>query len=134
MIKKTIKIIVTEALSLYLITQVVEGVYFKGGVETFFWAVFALSMATYLVKPIINLLILPLNLITFGFFRWVSSVLALYLVTLTVKDFMIERFFFPGLSTYWIDIPQLNFQGFFAILAYSLSLSIITSFLRWVFK
>ncbi len=134
MIKKLIRIIATEALSLYFITQVVEGIYFKGGAETFFWTVCALSAATYLVRPIINLLILPLNLITFGFFRWVSSVLALYLVAMIVKDLAIEKFFFSGLNTYWVNIPQLNFHGFLAIVAYSLALSITTSFLRWVFK
>ncbi len=134
MIKKILRIIATEALSLYLITQIIKGIYFKGGLETFWWTVLALSLATYLVKPIINLLLLPLNLVTFGFFRWASSVIALYLVTIVIKDLMIEKFYFPGFSTYWIDIPKLDFQGFWAIVAYSFSLSILTSFLRWLFK
>lgn len=134
MIKKIIRIATTEAISLYLITQIIEGIHFRDGVRSFFWTVCALSIATYLVKPVINLLILPLNLITFGVFRWVSSVLALYLVTIAVSDFQIERFFFPGFSTGWASLPPLEFYGFFAILAYSLSLSILTSILKWMLK
>lgn len=134
MIKKIARIFTVEAISLYVTTQLVEGVHFRGGVETFFWAVSALSITTYLIRPIINLLLLPLNLVTFGFFRWISSVLALYLVTLTVKGFYIDRFFFPGYVSYLLNIPQVDLNGFLALVAYSLSLLIISSILNWVFK
>mgnify|MGYP001578587732 CR=1 FL=1 len=87
-----------------------------------------------LAKPIINMLLIPLNLITFGLFRWVSSAVVLYIVTLIVKDFKLVAFSFVGYSSKWIDIPALNFQGLWAYVAFAFILSIITSFVYWVIK
>ncbi|BCX14881.1 MAG: hypothetical protein KatS3mg088_564 [Patescibacteria group bacterium] len=134
MIKKVIKIFAIEVLALYIINQLISGLVFENGTKTFLITAVALSIAAYLVKPIINLLILPLNLITFGFFRWISSAVALYLVTLAVNQFKIERFFFPGYENVWFSIPKLDFRGFLAIIFYSLTLSILTSIISWVFK
>jgi len=87
-----------------------------------------------LAKPIINMLLIPLNLITFGLFRWVSSAVVLYIVTLLVKDFKVVAFNFVGFSNKWIEIPSMYFQGFWAYVAFAFLLSIITSFIYWVIK
>jgi putative membrane protein len=134
MIKKIIRIFAIQVLALYIITQFVSGIIFAEGVKTFLIASAALTVAAYLVKPIINLLILPLNLITFGLFRWLSSAVALYIVTLVINQFKIERFFFPGYDNVWISIPTVDFSGFVAIIFYSFLLSITTSILGWIFK
>ena len=107
MIKKIIKIFAIEVLALYIVNQFVSGLFFGEGIKTFLIASFALGIAAYLVRPIVNLLILPLNLVTFGLFRWLSSAVALYLVTLVVNQFKIERFFFPGYENIWFSIPLL---------------------------
>jgi uncharacterized membrane protein YvlD (DUF360 family) len=107
---------------------------FLKGLETFLITAGALTIAMMFGKPIINLLLLPLNLITFGVFRWVSSAVALYLTTLMVKDFKVEYFYFQGMSTKWIDIPTLNFTGILAFVAFSFFLSFISSFLHWLRK
>jgi putative membrane protein len=134
MIKKIIKIFAIEVLALYIVNQFVSGLFFGEGIKTFLIASFALGIAAYLVRPIVNLLILPLNLITFGFFRWLSSAVALYLVTLVVNQFKIEQFFFPGYENIWFSIPRIEVRGFLAIILFSFTLSILTSILNWIFK
>lgn len=132
--KKIVKIFATEILALYIINQITTGLIFEEGMKTFLITSFALSISAYLVKPIINLLILPLNLVTFGLFRWLSSAIALYIVTLAISQFKIERFFFTGYENIWFSIPRIEVSGFLAIVFYSLALSIFTSILNWVFK
>lgn len=134
MLKKIIKIFAIEVLALYVTNQVVKGLVFEEGIKTFFIASFALGVSAYLVRPVINLLILPLNLVTFGLFRWLSSAVALYLVTFAVNQFKIEKFFFAGYENIWFSIPRIEVSGFLAIILYSLTLSLLTSFLSWVFK
>jgi len=102
------------------------------GINSILIAGVALSIFSLLVKPVINILLLPLNLITFGLFRWVSSVIALYLVTLVVPGFKITSFIFAGLSSKWIDIPAINLVGILAFVAFSLVISVISSILHWV--
>lgn len=121
-------------LALYLISQIAKGLIFENGAETYFIAAGALTVATILGKPVINLLLLPLNLVTFGLFRWVSSAIALYIVTLVVKTFKIVGFEFQGLSTKWVDIPPMNYKGILAFVAFSFLLSVAVSFIHWMRK
>jgi uncharacterized membrane protein YvlD (DUF360 family) len=93
-----------------------------------------LTATTLLVKPIINILLIPLNLITFGFFKWISSAVALYLVTLLVPGFKILYFSFSGLSSKWLDIPAFSISGFLSYVAFSFILSFLTSIIYWLIK
>lgn len=86
------------------------------------------------VKPLINLLILPINLVTFGVFKWVSSVVAVYVVTLVVPGFEVTKLAFNGYSGTWIDIPSFNFTGILAIVVFSFFLSILASVMNWLVK
>ncbi len=130
--KSILKIYITNTLSLYLASVAFGGIQLSKGTNSILLAGVGLSLLSLLVKPLINLLLLPLNLITFGLFRWVSSAIALYLVTLIVPGFKIVAFSFSGLSSKWIDIPSINLSGFLAIIAFSLVISVISSILHWL--
>lgn len=91
-------------------------------------------VSSLVVKPIINLLILPINLLTFGLFKWVSSVVALYVVTLVVPGFRIVGFRFAGYASAWLDIPGLELTGFLGYVGFSFLLSILTSLIYWLLK
>lgn len=132
--KKIIRLYLVQLLSLYFLTLIISGIDLEKGYYSLFIAALALSAAAYIVKPIINLLILPLNLITFGLFRWLSSAIALYLVTLVVPDFKISGFYFTGYQSPWFDIPVISLEGLLAFIAFSLAISIITSVLHWLLK
>lgn len=129
-----LKHFVINIVTLYLITQWFSGLSIANGWEGLVIAGVGLTLMTFLARPIINLLLLPINLITFGFFRWFSSTLTLYLVTLVVPGFEIAGFHFAGLSTKWLDLPALNFSGFLSIVAFSLVISIFSGFIYWIVK
>ena len=130
--KSLLKIYITNTLSLYIASLGFGGMTLSQGTKSILIAGIALSLLSLLVKPIINILLLPLNLITFGLFRWVSSAIALYLVTLVVPGFKILSFSFSGLNSKWIDIPSVNLSGFLAIITFSLVISVISSILHWL--
>jgi len=132
--KRLLRLYFINLLALYLIIQFTRGLIFEEGAKTFFITAGALTVATLLGKPVINLLLLPLNLVTFGIFRWVSSAIALYLVTMVVSDFKLIGFKFAGLSSKWLDIPSLDLKGITAYIAYSFLLSLIISFILWIRK
>lgn len=110
------------------------GLVFKNGYTTMLFAGLALMITSTVVRPVINVLLLPLNLVTLNLFKWVGVVIALYLVTLIVPGFEIAKFSFPGLNTYWLDLPAIEFGGFVAIIAFSFLISLISSIIGWLFK
>jgi putative membrane protein len=132
--KKILRHYTIDTFSLWVLSNIASGLIFENGLQTLLISGIALTGVFFLAKPVINLLLLPLNLITFGLFRWVSSAVVLYLVTLIIKEFKIIAFNFTGYSSKWIDIPAFNFKGLLAFIAFSFILSLITSFLYWLMK
>ncbi|MFZ5932663.1 MAG: phage holin family protein [Patescibacteria group bacterium] len=125
---------VVDTVALYLVSQIASGMVFEGGAKSLLLTGVGLMASSLVVKPIINILILPLNLITFGLFKWVSAAVALYVVTLVVPGFRIIEFVFAGLTTKWIGIPGFAFSGLAAFIAFSFALSFLTSFIYWLIK
>mgnify|MGYP001591355684 CR=1 FL=1 len=132
--RRIIRHYVLDTFALYLASQIASGMIFEKGFETLFITGGALALASILAKPVINILLLPINLITFGFFKWVSSAIVLYLVTLVVPGFKIIQFLFSGLATKYFDIPVVSLEGTLAYIAFSFLLSLITSILFWIFR
>lgn len=123
-----------DTVTLYLISQAVIGITFAQGTYTLFLAGFVLMLATMIVKPILNILLLPLNLITFGLFKWVTYAITLYLVTLVVPGFTLGQFIFKGFSSYWFAVPGISLYGILAFIAFSFVISTVSSLLYWIFK
>jgi putative membrane protein len=133
-VRSILKIFFINLLVLYLVSQLFQGITFKNGLQSYLTAGIFLSISSMVVKPLINIMILPINLVTFGLFRWFSSTAALYVVTMLVPDFVINSFYFPGYTSMWFDIPVIKLYGFFAIILYSFAISIISTFLHWLLK
>ena len=129
-----IKHFIIDTITLYLISQAVKGIVFTEGTYTLLLAGLGLMLATNLVRPIINILLLPINLITFGLFKWVTYAITLYLVTLVVPGFHIGEFVFAGFNSYWFSIPGISLVGVLAFIAFSFVISTVSSILYWIFK
>lgn len=132
--KSLIKIYLISTLALFFASRLFTGIILEKGLESLALAGLGLALISLLVKPLINLLLLPLNLITFGLFRWVSSAIALYLVTLIVPGFRIIGFSFAGYSSRWLDIPAFSLGSFFAFIGFSFAISVFASIIHWLIR
>lgn len=132
--RRLLKHFIIDTTTLYLVSQIVTGISFIGGMQTLFLTGAVLSLSQLILKPLINLLLLPLNLLTFGLFKWASYAITLYLVTLLVSGFKITSFYYQGLTTYWFNIPEVSLTGFLAFIAFSFIISSISSIIVWVMK
>jgi len=125
---------VIDTFAIYIASKAASGMTFGDNYKTLFLTGIAMALVSLLAKPAINILLLPLNLVTFGLFRWVSSAIVLFIVTLIVKDFQVTGFFFSGVSSVWLDIPKISLPGLSAYIGYSFIISVITSFFYWLAK
>lgn len=129
-----LRLYLIEVATIYFASRFAEGIVFSSWPESLLLAGLALTGAVFIIKPVLNILLLPLNLITFGLFKWLSFAIGLYLVTLIIPGFKIVGFYFSGFSTKWIDVPAINLDGLLGLLAFSFVLSTISSSLRWLMK
>jgi uncharacterized membrane protein YvlD (DUF360 family) len=108
----------------FKISEGLTGIFFTAAVLT------GINLA---LKPLIRLLLLPINLITLGAFRWVANVFSLYLVTMLVPYLEIVDFQFPGFSYQGFIIPSMFLGTFVVLLISSFLISFINTFLFWLF-
>ncbi len=132
--KKLLRHYIIDTVSLYLVSLTASGLIFGQGHDTLLIAGLGLMAVSIFAKPVINILLLPLNMVTFGLFRWVSSAIAIYLVELLISDFSIGVFNYSGYTSKWFDIPALSFEGFWAYIALSFLLSFYSSTMHWITK
>lgn len=131
-LKKYLRLFLINFLCFWLVARTLPGVEVEGGYQTLAMAGFALMVVNLLIKPLIKLLLLPINLITLGTFRWLVNVLALYLVTMAVPELKIHAFFFPGFSYQGFIIPSIHLGTFWVYVLTSLLISLITSIILWL--
>lgn len=133
MIRPLLRSFFYTAAALWLISALSGGgIIFQKVPETFVIAALALSIANHFVRPFLNILLLPINLMTLGLFRWVTGIILLYAVTIVVKGFQIRAFDFSGFVWQGLQLPAVHLVGIPALVAVALLLSIITTFLYWL--
>ncbi len=107
---------------------------FAKGIETLLLTGAVLMLVTLIAKPIINILLLPINLVTFGLFKWVAYAIAFFLVTLVTPGFKITVFNFVGYDSHLFTVPPLYLTGFLAFLGFAFLISFVSSVIYWIFK
>lgn len=94
--RSIIKSVSLNALSIYLLSLVFTGLKFSSPL-VLFEAAFILGFLNTFVKPILSLLTLPINLVTFGFFSFILNLFIIFLVTKIVPGFNVSGFMLTGL-------------------------------------
>jgi putative membrane protein len=84
------------------------------------------------VKPIIKLLLLPINLITLNLFSWVVSMVTLFLLQMLVGDIHISAYSFPGVNFEGFIVPPIYINIFFSYLITSTLLNTLVNTIKWL--
>lgn len=123
-----------NAFALFLISQAISGIKIIGGFESYLLAGFALSLLFLILKPILNIISIPLNIVTLGFFSVVTNIIIYYLLTVFVPNVTISDFTYPGFSYGGFIIPKIYINIFFSFLLISIMQSFIFSFISWLMR
>jgi putative membrane protein len=78
--------------AILLTVYIVPGVYVSEGWLTILLAALVWSVITLLIKPVLNILTLPITIITFGLFSLVLNALLFWAMTLIVPGFSVAGF------------------------------------------
>jgi putative membrane protein len=132
--KKIIKTILLNFLAIFLVARLVGGIVYQENYLVIFWAAFFLTLLNWLVKPVLNLLLMPINMLTLGAFRWVINVIVLFLVMIVVADFRIVSILIPGGEFGGFVVPRLSLSFFWALILVSFLIELFYNFLAWVFN
>lgn len=119
-----------NSFSLWLVSQVIPALSIVGGWQVLLLAGLVLSFLNLFVVPVLKILFLPINLLTFGLLSWGINVIVLYLLTVFVSGVGIDAWEFPGITFMGFVIPQIVFSSFASFILISLSVSALANILR----
>jgi len=95
---------------------------------------FCLTLLFLVLKPVLNIISIPLNALTLGFFSVVTNGILFYLLTVFIPNVTIKAFTFYGVSFAGFIIPKVSINIFFAFIIIALLQSLIFAFIKWVVK
>ncbi|HOZ80898.1 MAG TPA: phage holin family protein [Candidatus Woesebacteria bacterium] len=132
--KKILKQILIYSYALLLHQEIWLNLTFDHRLQTLLLVAIILTFFDFILKPIIKLLLLPINILTLGTFRLVINTLGFYLATFLLSDFHLQNINRPAFSFLGLAIPQIVLENFFAYLITSLSVNIIVGIYKFILK
>ena len=130
--KHLIRVFLFNVFALWLTSQVLPALVAPGGWQTMLFAGFTLSMLMLIVVPILKILFIPINILTFGLLSWLINVIVIYLLTVFVPEIQVREWTIPGGAWAGFVVPPVHLNYFMALVATSLCISIITDVLHYV--
>ena len=133
--KRIFRTLIISSFSLYLVNRLLpEGLVWDHQILTLITAGAGLTVANLVVRPLFSIIMLPINLLTFGLFRWVTNVVLLFLVVYFVDGIKVQRFISPSFTYSGIVIPEMHFSSITAWIVISFVLSIISGLMIWLVR
>jgi len=123
--KKILRLTLLFTFALITANQIWTNLNFQFIPWTIIKAALVLAIFEVMLKPILKVILFPINLITLGLFRIVIDTLGLYLASFLFSDFYIQNIHSPATNLLGITIPQLNFSGFWVYLVTSFTLGLL---------
>lgn len=126
--------VLINLLVLYLTDLFYPGFSLPHDVKTLLSASVIWLLLNKIVKPVIKLLLLPINLITLNLFAWVISLLTLFLLQTLVEGIHITSYAFPGANFEGFVIPPIFIGVFLSYILTSTLLNTFHSFIFWLIR
>lgn len=132
--KSLIKSWAIATISLYLTTLLIPGVKISGGIKSYLIAGVILVLLNMFLKPLIQLLFLPINLLTLGLLGWLVSVAILWAARMITPNLTINSFYFAGWHYQGFIVPAMRLSIFWTTTLTAFLLNLISSLMNWIIK
>lgn len=132
--KTLLRHIFINYLVIYLTDIIYPGFSVLSNFKTLITAAVIWLLLNKIVKPIIKLLLLPINLITLNLFSWAIGLITLFLLQSFADGVSITSYAFPGFSYQGFSLPSFYLNIFFSYLVTSILLNTLHSSVLWLFR
>jgi len=120
--------------AIYLLTQIVSGFKVGNGWNGLFYSSLVLSILMFIAKPLIDLIMLPINILSLNLVSWLFNILLVYLWSLLVRNVSFAPFNFPQVSAGPLLISSFLMVKWQVIVLSSIILTLIIKILDAILK
>ena len=133
-IKGILQRIFIAIIAIYLCSLVVSSLSYNQDLKILLLSATVFSLLNLILRPILKLVMLPINFITLGTISWLIGVFMLYITTYIVPGFTISAFEFVGFSSNGFRIPGANLNVFWTVTLCSFVISWLSRTITWLFE
>lgn len=130
--KAALRVVAINMLSLFLTSTLIPGFHITTSFPSLLSASVILTLLTFVIKPILQVLSFPFTIMTFGLFSIVTNAIVIWILQRFVPSLIITTFTIQTIAFWGIVIPKIQISSI--ILAYiviAAILSGITAAIHW---
>jgi uncharacterized membrane protein YvlD (DUF360 family) len=132
--KALLRAILINLLVIYTVDKFYPGFILEPGIKNLITAAILWHIINKIVRPIIKLLLLPINLITLNLFAWTIGIITIFILQTILGTIEIVTYDFPGLTASGFVIPSLHINIFFSYILTSLMLNGGVNSIKWLIR
>jgi len=132
--KKILRLTLLFSFSLVCTNLLWNNLTFETTPWTYIKTALVLAIFEIILKPILKIILFPINLLTLGLFRAVIDTVGLYLAAFVFSDFYVGNIHSSSTYFFGLNIPQFNFTGFWAFLITSLTIGFFLNLFTIIIK
>lgn len=132
--RKIVVSLLSTAASFYVAGYFLAGFQIDNTWSAYLVASLVFVIFNFILSPIVKLLLLPINLLTLGLFRWLTNVLVLYLFDLLYDGINITAFDYSAFSSTFLSFSAGHLGIFWVLVLSSLLMSLTYSLISALFQ
>ncbi len=122
-----------NVIALHIVMYLFTGLSISGGFWSIVVASILLTVGFRVLRPVLNIITLPLNVITFGLFQLLTIAFIVFLITLIYPQLIISAFEFQGLQFFGIIIQRFYVTLFLSYIIISGTIYFVNKAIVWLF-
>ncbi len=130
--KHLVRVFLFNMFGLWFTSQLLPPLVIVGNWQSLVTAGFVLSILMLTVQPLLKILFIPINIMTFGLLSWLINVIVLYLLTVFVSEVRIHAWLFPGITWSGFVIPSVAFSYTLSLIICALTVTFFTNLLHTI--
>jgi putative membrane protein len=125
--KHLLRVFLFNLFAIWITSQILPTLTIHGDWQTMVLAGLTLGLLMLIIRPILKILFIPINILTFGLLSWFVNVIVLYILTIVVPEVTIKPWAFPGFTWSGLTVPAVFLTYFPALIVTSLIITCITN-------
>ena len=130
--KKIFRMIIFSVVAIFLTSLWNKGFVIKADSMIYLKAALIIAAVYYLIVPVSKLILLPLNILTFGFVSVIFYAAIFYFLLDRFQLISIGEWVFPGIKLFGITLSKIEISGLSNIFISSFSISTIINLLETI--
>lgn len=129
-----LKSVIITVATFYISTSLINTVSFGNDPKNILMFLAGLWIISQIVNPIFSLVLLPVNILTFGLISFLLNVAFVFALLTFLPGFSVSAFYFPGAVIQGIIFPAVPLNQIGTILLLSLAITILHKILHIIFE